>query len=50
MGTGGHGHTHGAVDPTIATSERGIWAVKWSFMALVATASTSSTPVARQKA
>src|SRR5215213_5053484 len=35
---GGHGHTHGAVDPSIATSERGIWAVKWSFVALFATA------------
>src|SRR5215204_7250849 len=35
---GGHGHTHGAVDPTIATSERGIWAVKWSFFGLFATA------------
>src|SRR5918998_38800 len=33
-----HGHTHGAVDPSIATSERGIWAVKWSFGALFATA------------
>ena len=35
---GDHGHTHGAVDPTIATSERGIWAVKWSFIGLFATA------------
>jgi hypothetical protein len=35
---GGHGHTHGAVDPSIATSERGIWAVKWSFVALFVTA------------
>jgi cation diffusion facilitator family transporter len=26
------------VDPTIATSERGIWAVKWSFVVLMATA------------
>ena len=34
----GHGHTHGAVDPSIATSERGIWAVKWSFVALFVTA------------
>ena len=34
----GHGHTHGAVDPSIATSERGIWAVKWSFVVLFATA------------
>jgi cation diffusion facilitator family transporter len=33
-----HGHTHGAVDPSIATSEWGIWAVKWSFAGLFATA------------
>src|SRR5215213_846435 len=33
-----HGHTHGAVDPSIATSERGIWAVKWSFVGLMVTA------------
>src|SRR5215211_4308928 len=35
---GEHGHAHGAVDASIATSERGIWAVKWSFIALFATA------------
>src|ERR671927_1056610 len=35
---GEHGHTHGAVDPTITTSERGIFAVKWSFIGLFATA------------
>lgn len=33
-----HGHAHGAVDPSIAASERGIWAVKWSFVGLFATA------------
>ena len=33
-----HGHTHGAVDPSVATSERGIWAVKWSFVGLFITA------------
>src|SRR3712207_9188375 len=33
-----HYHTHGSVDPSIATSERGIWAVKWSFVGLFATA------------
>jgi divalent metal cation (Fe/Co/Zn/Cd) transporter len=37
-GNGRHEHTHGAVDPTIATSERGIWAIKWSFVVLMATA------------
>ena len=35
---GGHGHTHGVVDPTITTSERGIWAIKWSFVGLAVTA------------
>jgi cation diffusion facilitator family transporter len=37
-GHGEYGHTHGAVDPTIATSERGIWAIKWSFVGLMVTA------------
>jgi cation diffusion facilitator family transporter len=37
-GHGDHGHAHGAVDPSIATSERGIWAVKWSFVGLFVTA------------
>jgi len=32
------GHSHGAVDPAIATSERGIWAIKWSFVGLFVTA------------
>lgn len=35
---GEHGHTHGIVDPAITTSERGIWAVKWSFVGLFVTA------------
>ena len=34
----GHGHTHGIVDPTITTTARGLWAIKWSFVALVVTA------------
>jgi cation diffusion facilitator family transporter len=33
-----HVHTHGAVDPSILTTQRGIWAVKWSFIGLFATA------------
>ncbi|MFN0218217.1 MAG: cation diffusion facilitator family transporter [Hyphomicrobium sp.] len=33
-----HGHTHGVIDPTIATTERGIWAIKWSFVILAFTA------------
>jgi divalent metal cation (Fe/Co/Zn/Cd) transporter len=35
---GSHGHTHGVVDPTIATTSRGIWAIKWSFVLLAITA------------
>lgn len=35
---GGHGHTHGVIDPTIATTARGIWAIKWTFIILAVTA------------
>ena len=34
----GHGHTHGVIDPSIVTTERGIWAIKWSFIILAITA------------
>src|SRR6266852_2079709 len=34
----GHGHTHGVVDPSIATTDRGLWALKWSFVGLMVTA------------
>jgi cation diffusion facilitator family transporter len=33
-----HGHAHGIVDPSIATHDKGLWAVKWSFVALAAMA------------
>src|SRR6266498_5663550 len=33
-----HGHAHGIVDPSIATHDKGLRAVKWSFVALAATA------------
>lgn len=33
-----HDHLHGAVDPSLLTPERGIWAIKWSFLGLMATA------------
>jgi cation diffusion facilitator family transporter len=33
-----HDHTHGAIDPALLTTERGIWAVKWSLIGLAATA------------
>lgn len=36
--SGDHEHTHGSVNPSTAASERGIWAVKWSFIGLFATA------------
>jgi cation diffusion facilitator family transporter len=34
----GHGHSHGAIDSKIITTDRGKWAVKWSFVILMATA------------
>ncbi len=37
-GHDGHGHTHGFVDPSISSNERGLWAVKWSFVGLFVTA------------
>ncbi|ESY44682.1 cation transporter [Mesorhizobium sp. LNJC384A00] len=37
-GGGSHGHTHGVIDATIATTDRGIWAIKWSFVILAITA------------
>src|SRR6266581_4372035 len=33
-----HDHTHGTIDPGLLTTERGIWAVKWSLVGLTATA------------
>ena len=36
-GGGGHGHTHGTIDPSIAATDRGLWAVKWSFAILFLT-------------
>jgi cation diffusion facilitator family transporter len=38
QGRGGHGHSHGMVDPSLLSNERGLWAVKWSFVALLVTA------------
>lgn len=35
---GEHGHSHGTVDPAIASSREGLWAVKWSFIGLTVTA------------
>jgi cation diffusion facilitator family transporter len=36
--TGAHAHTHGVIDPGIASTQRGIWAIKWSFVLLAITA------------
>ena len=35
---GRYGHTHGVVDPAIVSSARGLWALKRSFVGLMATA------------
>lgn len=35
--SGSHGHTHGVIDATIATTDRGIWAIKCSFVILAIT-------------
>src|SRR3989338_3523327 len=33
-----HAHSHGVIDTSIITHERGLWAVKWSFVILGFTA------------
>jgi cation diffusion facilitator family transporter len=33
-----HSHSHGVIDPSLLTTERGIWVIKWSFAGLFATA------------
>lgn len=33
-----HRHTHGTLDPSIVTTARGLWAIKWSFLGLFLTA------------
>jgi len=33
-----HSHAHGVIDPSVFFSQRGIWAVQWSFLGLLATA------------
>src|SRR5262245_57348756 len=40
-----HGHTHGVADPSIATTEKGLWAIKWSFVLLVITAALQTVVV-----
>jgi len=41
-----HGHTHGVVEASIASTERGVWALKWSFVGLMATALLQAVVVA----
>ncbi|GBC95918.1 putative cation efflux system protein [bacterium HR16] len=41
----GHSHTHGAIDPALFSSERGIWAVKWSLVGLAITAALQTVVV-----
>ena len=41
----GHGHRHGGVDPSVASSERGLWALKWSLVALGVTAALQAVVV-----
>jgi cation diffusion facilitator family transporter len=31
-------HTHGVIDPSVFTTQQGIWAIKWSFFGLLVTA------------
>jgi Co/Zn/Cd efflux system component len=33
-----HSHLHGIIDPAIATTARGMWAIKWSCVGLLVTA------------
>ncbi|RWP12779.1 MAG: cation transporter [Mesorhizobium sp.] len=39
-------HSHGVIDATIATTDRGIWAIKWSFVILALTAALQMVVVA----
>lgn len=41
-----HDHIHGAVDPAILTTEKGIWAVKWSMVGLLLTGLVQAVVVA----
>jgi cation diffusion facilitator family transporter len=45
-GRGAHVHTHGTIDPSITSTSRGLWAVKWSFIGLMATALCQAVVVA----
>ncbi len=40
-----HAHFHGALDPSILATSRGLWALKWSFAGLMATATIQAIAV-----
>lgn len=42
---GKHGHTHGIIDPSLTTTDRGIFAIKWSFVILAITAALQAAVV-----
>jgi len=41
----GHDHSHGTIDPTLLTTDKGIQAIKWSLVVLVLTALLQATVV-----
>lgn len=41
-----HDHSHGTLDPALLTTEKGIWATKWSLVGLLVTASLQAVVVA----
>ena len=41
-----HTHSHGRIDASLASTTRGVWALKWSFLCLMATASLQGVVVA----
>lgn len=41
-----HDHTHGTLDPVLLTTQKGIWAVKWSLAGLLVTACLQAVVVA----
>jgi Co/Zn/Cd efflux system component len=40
-----HDHVHGIADPALAATDRGMWALKWSFVGLLATAALQAVVV-----
>jgi cation diffusion facilitator family transporter len=44
-GNDGHCHAHGMIDPSLTTTDRGVWAIKWSFIVLAITGALQLTVV-----